>query len=191
MVGEEAIFDNYLVDGVVTVLAVGVVHDLSVLEVSAWPSEVDVGGEVFVDVVVRNNGSLVETFNVTAYFDDVEISTFLVDALVSGGELTVNFVWDTGGVAPGNYVIKANITPVPGETALEDNIFVNGIIKVKSPSSNLLAPDWIIAALISLLLLLILFLIITLLRRKKKNEDPGESFTRAWKAWYDRSPMNH
>ncbi len=191
VVGEEAIFDNYLVDGVVTVLAVGVVHDLSVLEVSAWPSEVDVGGEVFVDVVVRNNGSLVETFNVTAYFDDVEISTFLVDALVSGGELTVNFVWDTGGVAPGNYVIKANITPVPGETALEDNIFVNGIIKVKSPSSNLLAPDWIIAALISLLLLLILFLIITLLRRKKKNEDPGESFTRAWKAWYDRSPMNH
>ncbi|MCW4052803.1 MAG: hypothetical protein NWE78_06320 [Candidatus Bathyarchaeota archaeon] len=191
VVGEEAIFDNYLVDGVVTVLPVGVLHDLSVLEVSAWPSEVEVGGEVFVDVVVRNNGSLVEVFNVTAYFDDVEISTFLVDSLVSGGELTVNFVWDTGGVASGNYVIKANITPVPGETAIEDNIFVNGIVEVKSPSPKLLVPDWIIAALTSLFLLLILFLIMTLLKRRKKNEGLEESFTRAWKAWFERSPMNH
>jgi hypothetical protein len=190
VVGEELIFDNYLVDGVVTVLPSGVVHDVSVLEVSAWPSEVVVGGDVSVEVVVRNHGGVVEAFNVTAYFDDVEISTFLVDSLVSGGEVTVSFVWETGGVAPGNYLIKAYITPVPGETAIEDNVFMNGFVKVKSPSPKPLVPDWIIAALISLLLLLLLFLILTFLKRRKKTEDLEEPFTRAWKAWYEHSPID-
>jgi hypothetical protein len=171
VVGEEAIFDNYLMGGVVTVLPMGVVHDVAVLEVSVWPSEVVVGGDVSVDVVVKNNGGGVEAFNVTAYFDDVEIDTFLVEALGSGGELTVTLVWDTGGVAPGNYVIKAQVIPVPGETAIEDNMLVDGVVKVKSPFPTTLVPDWIIAALISLLLFLLFFLILTLLKRRRKKED--------------------
>jgi subtilase family serine protease len=103
VVGEEVVFDNYMVGGEVAVLPSGdVLHDLVVVDVVAWPSVVEVGDDVFVDVVVRNNGSVVEAFNVTVYFDGVEISTALVSSLVSGGEVTVGFVWDTSGVAPGN-----------------------------------------------------------------------------------------
>ncbi len=190
VVGEEAVFDNYLVDGEVTVLPSGeVLHDLIVVGVVAWPSVVEVGEDVFVDVVVRNNGSVVETFNVTAYFDGVEISTSLVSSLVSGGEFTVSFVWDTGGVAPGIYTVKAYAPPVENETNIENNTLTDGTINVISPSPKPFLPDWAIAALISILLLLLLFLIMALLKRRRNRKELHESFNRAWKAWYGRSPM--
>ena len=191
VVGEEAVFDNYLVDGEVTVLPSGeVLHDLIVVDVVAWPSVVEVGDDVFVDVVVRNNGSVVETFNVTAYFDGIEFSTSLVSSLVSGGEFTVSFVWDTSGVTPGNYTVKAHTPPVENETSIEDNAFTDGTINVISPSPKPFLPDWAITTLISILLLLLLFLIMALLKKRRNRKELHESFNRAWKAWYTRSPMH-
>ena len=191
VVGEEEVSDNFLVGGNVTVLPplVEVLHDVSVVNVTVSPSVVRVGGEVVVVVVVKNNGTEVETFNVTAYFDGDVISSFLVVSLVPGGELDVTFVWDTLGVSPGVYVVRAWATPVNGETNIEDNTLLDGTVEITSGISPMLIPNWLIYLIGFILVLLIILLIIALLHRRKRQKESRESFNRAWKAWYKYSSI--
>jgi hypothetical protein len=76
------------VDGLVTVLEPGVevVHDVAVLSVTGVPVVVHVGEVVDVEVVVRNKGTVVETFAVRAYFDDSLIGSSVVVALAPGSD---------------------------------------------------------------------------------------------------------
>jgi len=191
VVGEEEVSDNFLVGGHVTVLPplVEVLHDVSVVNVTVSPSVVRVGGEVVVVVGVKNNGTEVETFNVTAYFDGDVISSFLVVSLVPEGELDVTFVWDTLGVSPGVYVVKAWATPVNGETHIEDNTLLDGTVEITSGISPMLIPNWLTYLIGFILVLLITLLIIALLHRRKRRKESRESFNRAWKAWYKRSSI--
>jgi len=50
--------------------------------------------------------------------------------LESGASTTLTFNWNTTGFAKGNYTISAYAWPVPGETDLSDNTFVDGSIYV-------------------------------------------------------------
>jgi subtilisin family serine protease len=43
---------------------------------------------------------------------------------------TLTFTWNTTGLLLGNYTIKAVAGPVPGETNIEDNTFVNGAVEI-------------------------------------------------------------
>ncbi len=49
-----------------------------------------------------------------------------MNSLLPGVNTTLTFVWDTTGLATGEYVLKAEASMVPGETDITDNSFTNG-----------------------------------------------------------------
>jgi len=97
-------------------------HDISVTSVTASPGTVGVGGSVSITVDVENQGTETESFSVTVYYDNTTIGTKTVTDLAAGSNTTLEFTWDTTGVALGAYTIKADATVVEGEVDTRDNV---------------------------------------------------------------------
>jgi len=109
-------------------------HDVAVTGVSA-PTKVPVGGIAYINVTVKNEGNYTETFNVTAYSDTDPIDTQTGITLSAGSNITLEFIWDLTGIAPGVYTISAEATVVPLEVwpNLDDNTYIDGEVYVKIP----------------------------------------------------------
>jgi len=103
-------------------------HDVALTNVTPSKAKVYEGEIVDINVTVRNEGITPEIFNVTSYYDGNVIGT-QTDALYQGTETTLTFSWNTSSV-PGNHVISAEVSVVPGETDTLDNTFVDGIVEV-------------------------------------------------------------
>jgi len=65
------------------------------------------GDHVTIQVVVENQGMQSESFDVICYFDTSIVGTLHVTNLPAGHSTTLNFVWNTAGVPPGTYAIRA------------------------------------------------------------------------------------
>jgi hypothetical protein len=83
------------------------VHDVEAVSQTVTKNEVMPGDVADIDVTVRNNGDFTETFDVTCYYDSVELGTILVVDLAPGEIRVVTFTWDTTGVAMNTYLITA------------------------------------------------------------------------------------
>ncbi|MGQ9459790.1 MAG: CARDB domain-containing protein [Candidatus Bathyarchaeaceae archaeon] len=130
--GETETDDNTLIGGTVTI-SPAVVHDVAVVSVTPSPTEVTAGESVSISVVVKNEGTQAETFNVTAYYDNTAIDTKTVTNLAAGSTTTLTFTWDTTDVDEGNYTIKAVASTVAGETETDNNTKVDGTVTVTAP----------------------------------------------------------
>jgi len=106
-------------------------HDIVVTSVSASPTSVTVGEKVTIGVTVENQGKNTETFDVTAYYDGNTAGTKTVENLVANDSETLTLTWDTTGVTPKNYVIKAEAS-LEGDANPGDNIFQDGSVTVKA-----------------------------------------------------------
>ncbi len=106
------------------------VHDIAVTAVISGPPQVLQGETVTINVTTENKGNVTETFDVTVYYDSTAISTMTVTELAPGAAMTVVSEWNTTGVAGGDYLIKGAASPVPGETDLANNEFLDGWITV-------------------------------------------------------------
>jgi len=98
------------------------IHDVAVLGVRVSPTQVVVGGLISINVTVENHGDVAESFDVNATYDGSLIGVSHVD-LPKDANATLTFVWNTSGVAPGSYTVKAAASRVPDETDLADNTF--------------------------------------------------------------------
>jgi KaiC/GvpD/RAD55 family RecA-like ATPase/PKD repeat protein len=153
------VFDNDgYSDSFSVALNVGV-HDVALLSVSPSSVDVQVGRLVNVTVVVRNEGTTSETFNVTVYFNNTRLGTQLVVNLAPGTQTALIFVCDTSGLAQDAvYLLRAETGQIQGELDLADNSFSGGSVRItQKPSSFLdtLTPYIIpIAAVIAIILLL-------------------------------------
>jgi len=103
-----------------------VIHDVAVISVTPYPTSVVQGELVNIIVVVENQGTVAETFDVTIYRSMEQtnwwyIGTKTVSSLAVGANMSSTFTWNTKGVLAGNYNIKAVANEVPGETDTEDN----------------------------------------------------------------------
>jgi len=83
------------------------VHDVEVVSQTVTENEVMPGDLVDIDVTVRNNGPSTVTFDVTLYYDSVEIGTILVIDLAPGEVRVLTFTWDTTGLPLNGYPITA------------------------------------------------------------------------------------
>ena len=83
------------------------VHDVEAVSQTVTDNEVMPGDWVDVDVAVRNNGDVTESFDLTCYYDSDEIGTIRVENLAPGDSTVVTFTWDTTGVPVNEYDIKA------------------------------------------------------------------------------------
>ncbi|MFQ5999164.1 MAG: CARDB domain-containing protein [Candidatus Bathyarchaeia archaeon] len=108
------------------------VHDVAVIDVALSSTEVYSGGVVNVTATVRNEGTVTETFNVTAYYGATVIGTETVVNLTTWTPTNLTFSWNTTGVAPcTNYTVRVEADVVPGEIDIGDNVYVDGTVKVK------------------------------------------------------------
>jgi KaiC/GvpD/RAD55 family RecA-like ATPase len=124
---EEDTADNTYVNGHVTISDI---RDVAIIDVRISPENVIVGQNVNITVIVKNEGSVSENFNVTTFYNSTVIKTETVTNLDPDAERTLYIIWNTTGVSAGNYTIKAEVSGVPDEIDTTDNIFVDGILDV-------------------------------------------------------------
>ena len=117
------IHDIAITDVATTITTLRVIENISILE-PINVTEVHVGEKVNITLVVENRGTVPETFNVTAYYDNETISTKNVTDLTDGFSITLTFEWSTEGVALGSYTIWAEASVVTGEDNTLNNKFI-------------------------------------------------------------------
>jgi len=86
-------------------------HDIGIVDMQVVPDVIESGSTANVILNVTNIGRMEETFDVTAYCDDLEPPEIGVETLTlaPGDSQIVTFQWDTTGVSPGTYIIKAKL----------------------------------------------------------------------------------
>lgn len=107
------------------------VHDVALKSVSA-SSDVAVNGQIVeIYVTAANLGNKTETFIVSVYGNETAISDQTVYDLVPQADIALTFFWDTASITPNaTFMIKAEASQVPGETSLENNLFVYGAVAI-------------------------------------------------------------
>lgn len=108
----------------VTVLPI---RDIAIINVTLSSTEVKIGENVTITVVVKNEGTVAETFTVTVYSNNTAIDTQTVTNLTANSSETLDFVWNTTNATEGNYVIKAEASQITGETDTADNTFTPSV----------------------------------------------------------------
>jgi len=119
------LIDHDVVDGYFSNLAER--HDVAVANVVANQSVVTSGRSISINVTVTNEGNVLETFNVSVYYQDLAIAPAQkVTNLIPKTYKTLEFLWDTTGVVEGSYTLKAEASVVLGEKLEDqaDNIYI-------------------------------------------------------------------
>jgi parallel beta-helix repeat protein len=102
----------------------GQVVDVEARSVFAQPTSGRTGATISLTVTVFNEGTVPESFAVTVTYNGTVINnslTHVSDLPALNGE-TLNLSWDTNGLGAGIYRLRANVTTVPGEPYLGNNI---------------------------------------------------------------------
>jgi len=111
-----------------------ILHDVAVISVTTSDSEAYQGEIVGITVVVRNEGTVDETFDVTAKYLNRVIETKTVTNLARCETTTLVFNWNTTDAPMGfDYEIKAEASILLGETDKKDNTLNDGTVNVKIP----------------------------------------------------------
>jgi len=117
-------------------------HDLIAQSLSASPNPANVGDKVAVNVVVSNNGTSPENFNLTVSYGSprIVIGTATNQNIPTGLSSFFNFTLDTSHLTPGFYTLTANVTVLPssGNPSGVDNNPANNVI---SSTLNILPPS--------------------------------------------------
>lgn len=116
----------------------GLVHDVAIIDVAPSAAYVYEGKIVNTTIVAENQGTLAETFEVTARYENTTFGIFgtigiqTVSDLDSSTTKVLTFDWNTTGVQPCvYYTIIAEADAVLGELDISDNVLVDGTVKVK------------------------------------------------------------
>ena len=118
------------------------IHDIAITDVTVSTTTVTVGDSVSINVTVKNEGTVAETFHVTVYYDENNaIETKTATDLAPDASETLTFTWETVGLSPKDYSISANVPSLPQETDTDDNTLVYGTVTVEEkeapPISNI------------------------------------------------------
>jgi hypothetical protein len=128
---EADVIDNTYMDGTITILKLN--HDISVTNVTPSRRIIGQGYSLSINATVENQGDVVEDFAVTAYANASAIGTIANIILTVENSTTVTFLWNTTAWPYGNYTVSAYVEPVPDETDIADNTYVDGYVQVKWP----------------------------------------------------------
>jgi len=147
------------VDGSVLV---ALVHDVAVTGLEVSESRVTVGDDVSIEVTVRNEGSVPETFDVTLSYDSTVIKVEAVTELASGDTKPLNVTWNTKDLAPRDYTLTATASTVFGETETADNTS-SKVVTLTAPS---ILPIELL--LVAVIIVVVVLGVGTLLYRKRR-----------------------
>ena len=100
---------------------VEIVRDIAILDITVNKREVYPNDMISITVVYANNGSQIEEFNLTIYFDE-QILAHVSKVLSSGQNDTYIFRWNVTDVDFGTHTMYAELSPLPDELDVENNI---------------------------------------------------------------------
>jgi hypothetical protein len=106
-------------------------HDVAVVGVFPSAKTIEIGQGLKLKTLVRNEGTVAESFTVSTYFDNVQLGTSQITDLSPYSTAIFEFTVDISLLTVGNHTISAYIPPVPHEADLTDNNF-SDTIEVKS-----------------------------------------------------------
>jgi hypothetical protein len=109
---------------------VAIVHDIAVIDAECSSDPAYKGRIVNITAQVKNEGTVAETFNITAYANSTIIETQNVPTLPTGNQTTVVFTWNTTGLDYGNHTVEIHVLAVTGETDTNDNTLSGGKVGV-------------------------------------------------------------
>jgi archaellum component FlaG (FlaF/FlaG flagellin family) len=122
--------NNYCEDDTIEIRRL--IRDVAILNVYPNMNATYPGWTVNITVIVKNEGNISETFDVTVYYDNNTVDTQTVVDLPPGEEAILTFLWNTTGLEPcNNYTIRAEASQVPYEIDLTNNYFTDGYVKIK------------------------------------------------------------
>ena len=148
--------------------------------VSVIPSDqyvgVIAGQTVNISVVVKNEGSVTETFEVSAYYDSILIGTLSVVSLPSNAQRNLIFAWNTSGLPDGTYIICAVASVLLGEIDIDDNTYIDGGVAVRSMPIHAVPREIVVIGLV-VAVEVAMILIVLLMSRRRNPSQKGEIFS--------------
>jgi PKD repeat protein len=141
-------------------------HDIAIVSITPSSDKVTVGELVSINVTAVNNGTPSESFNIIVYYGNQVIGTISVTSLASGDSKTSTIDWDTTGVAPATYTIKAVASTIEGEVDTADNEFVGGTITITPQAA---VPDSLVYGAIFGAAIIVLAIALYFIRAKKRS----------------------
>jgi len=111
------------------VAVTNVTFDLPCNETQLYP-----GWMINITATIQNEGDFTESIDVTAKYNENSIGTQTITELTPLDEIAINFTWDTEGVSPGDYIISAEVSMVPGENDTTDNTYIDSTITLLVPT---------------------------------------------------------
>jgi outer membrane protein assembly factor BamB len=87
-------------------------------------------------VTVKNQGNFTENnVQIKVYWSNSTyanqtISTTIISSLAANSNTTIKFMWNTAGLAYGNYSISADAQTILGESNTANNRFVDGVVRI-------------------------------------------------------------
>lgn len=117
---------------------VSVRFGLNIAVASVTPSltRVKVGEDVSITVSVTNEGTSVESFDVTIFYGDDVAGELTFTDVDPGATETLTYDWDTSQVDPATYRIKAVADTLEGEVDISDNTYTDGTVTVEAPEGG-------------------------------------------------------
>lgn len=110
------------------------IRDLAIVDVilsrtQAYEKFRDIEYIINVTVIVRNEGDMTETFDLSTYYDDTLIGTQAITDMDPNANATVTFSWNTTDLPLYiNYTVKAYAHEVLGEISTDNNLYLDGTV---------------------------------------------------------------
>jgi len=171
-------FFDHIIYGYFRNTEIQVIHDIAVISVTPSPTSVIAGELVNITVVVENQGTGEETFDVNVYYDYDQrfpgqnvIQTKTVQSLTAGAEKTLIFTWDTTNVKGGSHTITAVVPEVSGELDKTDNLKQGQEVIVKAREAQ---PLPITELIIGIVIVVAVIAAIALVRKRRKKPLPEQ-----------------
>lgn len=126
-------------------ITVTAIHDVAITALTATPYSVKIGQQVTISITAINQGNFTETFNIAVYYDNTTIGSITVTNVAPEASDAEVILWNTTGVNPDTYNLKAIAATVTGETETNDNTLIIenavSIQKLESELSISASPD--------------------------------------------------
>jgi len=145
-----------------------IARDVAIVSVIPSATSVVAGQIVNLSVVVKNEGSDTETFEVSAYYNSILIGTLPVASLSPNVQRNLIFAWNTSALPDDTYIISAVASVLPGEIDTNDNTYINGAVAVRSMPVYAVPRGLTIMALIVAAAIAMIIIVLLMSRRKKK-----------------------
>ena len=102
-------------------------HDVAVVAVLPSANPREVGQRLTLTTLVRNEGTVTESFNVSTYFDGLLLGTAEVTDLPPYATMSFYYTVSPSMLTVGSHTISGSIPPVRKEADLTDNYFVDTV----------------------------------------------------------------